>query len=479
MQSKKLLPGYVVSLFLLQPILDCISFWSGKLGWSSTPTLILRLAVLAVTLLAGFMLSRRKWIYLLCGAVCVLLGAGHIYALFDYGRPQNLVSDLTNYIRVLQMPLMAICLITFLRRDEECARAVKWGMAGSLAIILLVTVLAALTGTEPHTYVDGKGYIGWFNTTNAQSNVLCMLVPVVLAWAYEKKGLKSAWFWMTGLLGFGAMFLLGTRLTLFGLAATGFGLAASVILIKPACWKNAGAFICLTAVFILLLPVSPMNNHQGTFDNVQENRQKIADAHLAQYELKPLNEPGLSEEELAERKAQWTQALSYTYNYHAHDFVKIFGLEQTVEEYNYSSDVAQITAQRPKKLLFGKLLMENSPTSARVFGVELERFTVGKNIYDVENDLHGIYFLYGAAGLAALLVFLGYFFVLIVLALIRDAKTYFTLDAAAWGIALLCCLMHIYNTAGVLRRPNSSFYLSAALAMIYYLVKIKTYPKEK
>ena len=122
--------------------------------------------------------------------------------------------------------------------------------------------------------------------------------------------------------------------------------------------------------------------------------------------------------------------------------------------------------------------MEHSPTSARLFGVELDRFTVNGNIYDVENDLHGIYFLYGYAGLAAMLAFLGYFLLLIVRALVRDAKKYFTWDAAAWGIALCMCFAHVYNTAGVLRRPNASIYLSVVLAAVYYLVKIKTYPDE-
>ena len=35
--------------------------------------------------------------------------------------------------------------------------------------------------------------------------------------------------------------------------------------------------------------------------------------------------------------------------------------------------------------------------------------------------------------------------------------------------------MNAYFTAGVLRRPNSSFYLSVVLAVIFYLVCIKKY----
>lgn len=469
---RKKLPWFVLALFLFQPVMDSVSFWFTRMGWSSAVTLALRLGVLALTALLGFMLSRRKWVYFAAAAVCLLIGAGHVWALYDYGTPASVVSDLTNFIRVLQLPVMAICLITFLRENEDCYRMVKWGTAGSLAVILLVTVLASLTGTEPHTYADGKGYIGWFNTTNAQSNILCVVVPVVLAWVYEKKSVKSAAFWLTAILGFGAMFLLGTRLALFAIVAAGFGLGVSVLLIDYRHWKQGMCFMLAAVLFVLLLPWSPMNSHQGTFDNVQTNRQQIADARLEAVGLDPKTVP--SEEE----KALWLEAVHDTYYYHAHDFVKIFGMEETVEHYNYSNNVAEITAQRPKKLLFGRMLMENSPASAKLFGVELQRFTVGRNNYDVENDLHGIWFLYGAVGLGTLLAFLAYFLFLIVKALIKDWKTYFTLDAAGWGISLICCLMHTYNTAGVLRRPNSSFYLAAVLAAVYYLTKIKTYRKE-
>ena len=81
--------------------------------------------------------------------------------------------------------------------------------------------------------------------------------------------------------------------------------------------------------------------------------------------------------------------------------------------------------------------------------------------------------------LAAMLAFLVYFIGLVIWALLKKFTRYFTWDAAGWGIAFVLVLPHIYCTAGVLRRPSASIYLSAALAAIYYLVKIKRYPDEK
>lgn len=74
-----------------------------------------------------------------------------------------------------------------------------------------------------------------------------------------------------------------------------------------------------------------------------------------------------------------------------------------------------------------------------------------------------------------LAAFLLYFVALIVQALLKNAKRYFTIEAAGYGIALLMCLAHCYNTAGVLRRPNASVYLSAILAAVYYLVRLRKY----
>jgi hypothetical protein len=42
-------------------------------------------------------------------------------------------------------------------------------------------------------------------------------------------------------------------------------------------------------------------------------------------------------------------------------------------------------------------------------------------------------------------------------------------------MAFCMALIYAYNTAGVLRRPNSSFYLSVLLGVIYYLTMIKDY----
>ena len=469
------LPLVVFLLFAIQIPMDVLSFWMGKLGVSNLLTLALRMGMLGVTLLIGFYTSRNRKIWWITAGVLAFIGAGHLWAIYDYGVA-NIVTDLTNFVRVVQMPLLTICLISFLRENEECYESMKWGLATCLWLVFLVQILAVITGTEPHTYKDGSGYIGWFNNTNSQSSNLCMLAPVTLALTYRKWGMKSIQFWVTLIASVTAMFFLSTRLAYLGLCVTMVGLGVSLLILNLKDWKKAVIFFLIAAIFVCLIPVSPMVTHQNAYESVQVNRQEGIDQSMK--ETEPVEQETTEPPTPEELEAQKIEKLTWIYEFYIPDFVEIFGLERTMEMFNYTSDIYQLTMLRPKKLKFAQLLMDDSPASARFFGLELSRFTVGNNIYDVENDLHGIYYLYGLVGLAAMLLFLLYFIGLIIWALLKKFTRYFTWDAAGWGIAFVLVAPHIYCTAGVLRRPSASIYLSAALAAIYYLVRLKRYPDE-
>ena len=482
------LPLLTFLLFAIQIPMDVLSFWMGKLGMSNLVTLALRMGMLGISLLAGFLASRNKTVWWISAGVLGFIGLGHIWALYDYGCA-SLFSDLTNFVRVVQMPLLAICLICFIKENEGCYEAMKWGLAACLWMVFVVQILAIATGTEPHTYKDGSGYIGWFNNTNSQSSNLSMLAPVTIALVLKKWSMKSWQFWLTLLASAVSMFFLSTRLAYLGLVVTLLGLGISLMILNWKDWKRALVFFLLAVLFVGLIPVSPMVTHQTAYESVQTDRQEGIDQSIKETtppttiapeqgpeNVEPAETVPPTEEEL---RAQKIEKLRWIYEFYIPDFVEIFGLEPTMEMFNYTSNIYELTMLRPKKLKFAQMLMNDSPFSAQLFGLELSRFTVGNNIYDVENDLHGIYYLYGLVGLVAMLAFLVYFIGLVIWALLKKFTRYFTWDAAGWGIAFVLVLPHIYCTAGVLRRPSASIYLSAALAAIYYLVKLKRYPDEK
>lgn len=480
------LPLFVLILFIIQPLMDVLSYWMAEWGLSNVPTLLLRLAVLAVVLIVGFLLSHRKRAYVIAAAVCAVIGVGHIFACAQFGY-RNIVSDLSNYIRVLQLPLTVICLITFIRENEACYGAMKKAIAIDLSLILAVQVLAVITGTEPHTYPDGRGLIGWFSNTNTQSSIVTMAAPVAAAWLYQRKGLRSVWLWIT-LIGSGfSMYFLGTRLAYLGIVATCFGLGVSALIVRWKEWKQSCALMLVGVMFIALLPLSPMMGHRGSWGNEMGDKQGWADNMVqAPGDITepvkpdttvPLYDPELVAALTDEEKLLIAE-LAPVYEHFVSDFVAIFGVERTAVLFDFSTDITELTASRAKKLIVAQALMDDSPFSAKLFGVELSRFTMKGHNYDVENDFHGIYYLYGGVGLAAMVLFLGYFVVLIIRALLKKFRRYFTLDAAGWGIALAMCIAHCCFTASTLRRPSSSVYLAAVLAAVFYLVKLKQYPDE-
>ncbi len=469
------LPIFVFALFVLQPLMDVLSFWVNRWGMSNAPTLILRMGLLALTMVIGFYTSSSKRIYYGTAGVLAVLAVTHIAACMQVGYASPF-HDLTNFIRVAQMPITTVCLITMIRENEACYEAMRKGILVNLMIILVVEVLAWLTGTEPHAYPDGTGIVGWFYFANSQSCILAMIPPVAIVLLMQKKGMKSPIFWVVLIGSMTAQYALGPRLALAGMVAMGLGLAGSILIIDYKQWKKALVFVGLTVMFLGFLTYSPMATHQESYESVQASRQEVINKQVGQTKLPSLNDANLSNAEIESRKEYLLKKLAPIYEKYAPNFVQIFGLEKTMEIYNYTYSVKEITAYRNAKIQFGRLLMDQSPTSSWLFGLELGRFTVNGVTYDVENDFHGIYFLHGVVGLAAMIAFIVYFLWLIACALFKNWKRYFTLEAAAWGIALIMALLHAYFTAAILRRPNASFYLSVVLAAVYYLVKIKEYP---
>jgi hypothetical protein len=215
-----------------------------------------------------------------------------------------------------------------------------------------------------------------------------------------------------------------------------------------------------------------MYQNQNVYNEAMSSKQKDANTML-QWAEEALEESGEVEEEEGLTEAQQREILKTIYEFYSSDLCERFGVEKVMEKYDYSSTISEMTALRHKKIVYCELLMDEQPFSARIFGMELSRMTWNNYTYDVENDFHGIYFLYGGVGLAMMIAFLAYFLIQIIRCLMKDFKRYFTLEAAAVGMALCLALVYAYCTAGVLRRPNSSYYLSMILAAVYYLVKMR------
>ena len=325
--------------------------------------------------------------------------------------------------------------------------------------------------------MNGFGVLGWFSISNAQSAVMSILTPIVVMLCYRRKNI--ALLTVTTALGFAQLYLLGTRLAFFTILVVAFGLALTAILTRKVSIPSLLIIFALMAVCCAAVRYSPMYRNQNVYNSVMSDKQHDANVMVQQAEQGEDEDgtaetPELSEEEIARRRMR---GLRKIYRFYIPDMTSRFGADEVIAAYDYSSQITEITATRPKKIMFCEMLMDEHTWLSRVFGLELTRMSWRGNVYDVENDFHGIYFLYGWAGLAMMLLFIAYFIFLIIRALLKNFKRYFTLEAGAFGMAFCLALVYAYCTAGVLRRPNASFYLSVVLAVIYYLVELREYPE--
>lgn len=465
---RRYLPHILLLLFIVQPVMDVTSYWLDALGGSNSVSLLMRFGVLFVTAVLGFALSKRKRAYLLLGAVLLLFAVGHIWACMKNGYA-NPLYDLTNYIRVVQIPLFTFCFITFLRETGDAGyRTIEYGFLINFSIIAAVEVISTVTGTDPHTYASKSiGMLGWFSTTNSQSAILSSLVPVLLMQVIRK---KNVWLLIGATaVSFGVLYLFATRLTYLAIFVCAGGLVIVMLLCRRID-KQALAVLVIGAVVCGAgFGLSPMYQNQSAHQEIIRQKQQGVDDMIAAAEQKY----DTTMEESPEL------CLENVYEYYLGGLTERFGMQRVMQQYEYSSDVVALSGARAMKINFCRFLMEDAGTAARLFGLELQDMVQNGETYDVENDFHGIYFLYGIVGLLLFSLFLLYFVYVIVQALIQKFSTYFTWEAGAFGISLCLMLTHVYCTAGVLRRPNASFYLSVILAVIYYFVKIKTYDARK
>ena len=467
-----LVPGLIICFCVIQPMMDVLAFWKKELGIPDLLLTVLRFCSFAAIILAGFLLSRRKKLYLLFAGFCLLYLAGHILAACGMGY-QDPVLDLTDQLRVLILPAVTAAMMTFLDRSEGAFRALKTGLIADLGIFLLVAALSELTGRDPHTYLGrGIGVLGWFLWPNSQSAILSMLAPLSISWSYERFSKRVLPMVLTALISFGLLFLLGTRLAFVTIPLTGVGMAVSMLIADREARRPALALLLLTVLLTALYPLSPMRESQLRGEENEAVKQERVDAAVASCGV----DPGAGSTEDPE-------ALAAAYHYFLQGVVDRFGIDRTARAYDYTLDQAAIFDGRRKKLVFNELLMEDASELSHWFGLEISRMHQQTQIYDFyadswtegteafapENDLHGIYYTGGWVLLAGILGWMLWYGLGVLKALLRNGKRVFTVSFAAFCCAYCFFLIYAYTTNSVLRQTRNTFCVSAVLSGLWYL----------
>ena len=496
------IPLFILIYCVIQPLLDVAGYWQLMLGISNTVTMILRMLLLIGSVLLGFLLSDRKRCYFLTAGILLALTALHVASNLPGGYTEP-VTDLSNLVRIYLMPLTVLCFCTFLSKGgDEAFQAVKKGILINIILIVLIEIVSVLTGTDRETYRhEHIGVLGWFYWANSQSAILSIAAPIVICWAVQRwpgKPLAAALFTVAAEV---TLYFFGTRLTFAAMVASGVGVSVCLMLVDHHRWKQALAIFLVTVAFTCAYPLSPAARRMNAVVQMNEkNEQGIEKQHIVilpddaeiPTETDEIGETGEEDVTPTDPEAPKMVAKDWVkmrkiYHGYLSGMVQRFGYDRVMEKYDYTLDAAILGDWRIEKLSFCELLMEDGSVMQHLFGLNLldmreyvkngvkneetGKWEDGYQIFDVENDFHGIYFLLGLVGLALMLVFLLYFGVRALLRVIRDFRTYFTVDMIAFVGAYVFSLLHAYFTVSVLRRNNASVYLGLVLACLWYLTR--------
>ena len=482
------LPLIVLLLFIVQAPLDVAGFWQVQLHLSNAITLAIRMVLLGGTVLLGFLLSDRKRYYLITAAVLAVLTALHAYACMQ--NPNGYVdplTDIVNLVRIYFLPMMTLCFMTFLKRNEKVFTAMVRAALINLGLIALIQLVSFATGTDPYTYAaDEIGIRGWFIWTNSQSAILSMLGPIVICWTLRRWQKQVLPVLLATAISEITLWVLAPRLAYAALIAIGFGMAICLLITDRKRWRQVLAIALVTCAFIALFPVSPTNKRLAANAVRAEATEERIEEMDIEIETEVVDDQNDEEEtttkvKLSKKMKKKLEKL-YRSQHIIWSMVERFGRDRVFEAYNYTLDPSILSNTRIMKITFCELLMEESDFSSKLFGLNLSEMAYerqnkkGKIIrdnYDVENDLHGIYFLTGVVGLCLMGAFLLYFGVYALIAVIKDPKRKFNLEMCAFTGAYVLSLIHAYFTASVLRRNNASIYLAMVLAGMWYLARRK------
>lgn len=457
-------------LIAAQPVLDVLAFFTQNSV--VTPAGIIRLIIMfALPLYLLITLEDKKRIIIpmaIIGLYCVLhvlncMRAGYI----------SIVSDIRYMLSVIQMPVLAICFIIFLR-DETMKKQAVYGALAAAALYTLFQLLSVLTGTYTPTYLlSGLGVGGWIISSNRCANSIILtfvcsfgmyyavstdkkllkyIIPVILAVMLVANGTMSCYL---------------TAFVLLG--AFAFYLAFEPKVKKTKFRWQLAAFLCLLMVgTALAYPISPMAMDDAIKNAEADKSQVRLDGEIA---MAGYDTTGMSIEEMmaiepVRDKMQKIYRISL--NYDAPQLLEDFGYERVMDKYDYTTDVNILTDVRLMKRVYARLTFEDCDFLTKLVGFEIAKMGTGDITLDLENDWHALFYYYGYLGFAMYAAFVLYFVFLVIRALITDFRRSYTPLNYTLMLSLALQLGLAQFSGALLRRPNVSVYTSLVLALIYY-----------
>ncbi len=469
-------------LLIMQPIMDVISYFMIENGSTMLTTLV-RMVIFAAIVSYSFFASKSKKQYFIMAGVLGVYWILHMIGCFMDGY-QSVFQDFALFLRTIHMPVLTLCFIDLFKKDEKTANTVQKAFCCIYFIITAVIVLSYLVGNPVYTYNENVGIKGWFYVGNSQSCIISLLAPLSIYFAYKSKS-KLFFAGMTAL-AFLNMFFYGTRVAYWCIFIVIIGLLFFMITAKQ---KNYFAYVFLAICFccaILFYKYSPcytnmnminsyVSTRQETIEQLKGENSEAINAVRPNSPSKPNNE-----NDPENRLPTWqtlspeSQKFYYDlYSIYAKPLIDRFGIERTLDRYNYSTDASVFVDGRLKKRTFCDMVMEEKGIMIRLFGFEYAEFLEGDFIAEPENDFPSIYYSNGIVGLIMYITFLLYFLFLMLRKIFTDFKNVFTIENGMVAVTAAIIMGAALFSGNVFKRPNVIIYLSLTLAYIYYLCVVK------
>lgn len=461
-------------LIILQPIFDIIAYFQynnvlGSLAGYS------RLFVMVVLPIYVFFHTKKKKSYLLIMGVIGAFSLLHIANGFRVGY-NSMFQDIAYLLRVIQMPVLTVSFIYYMKENEDYMNVSAKGYFINCILITAVIIVSTLTNTNETTYAE-VGLLGWFGNSNSQSIILTCLIPFALYYLIKHEVL-----WQ---------FLLGLVMTTFMLLSNGTkGAYYSTFLIYLgfACFMIFKAlihkkmpprfqmvvivlFVCASAAAVALYPFTPryfMDNEYysaraGEEEEMAVELEKITNPDNKEENVFDVNDPVVYQELVAFYEPKMNKGI-----------VKKFGVDRVLKAYGYTPDPYTLSDNRLVKRMYAQFIWDDSDFLTKLVGFEFSKI----DDFDLENDFPAIYYYYGYIGIALYGGFLLYFFLQLVIRVMKHFKSAMTVRNFTL-LLTLCLLLGLAQYSGaLLRRPNGSIYLSIVLALIYIECKRPIETKE-
>lgn len=460
--------NWITMLIAAQPVLDIIAYW--RADSVATEAGYIRLLIMLLLPFSLLITVKDKKRFILPFAVIGLYCLLHFLNCARVGYI-NPYFDVSYLARVIQMPVIAICLVYYLRDDETRDQAVR-GILAAAVITGASLAIACITGTENVTYGEGLGVSGWVIDSNRCANSIILVtlsVFSILPAVYSEK--KTVNILLPVIVA--VIFITnGTKACYFSIFAIFGGYAFYVVLNRVVNKKKVQAAFLITLIVLMITsvviyPYTPRYK-------VTAMQQAAASKDQGELERK-ISELGYDPKTLSREdklNIPEVRAVIEDFYYRAiigviPDMIDRFGMDRILDKYDVTLNCADIISTRLMKLNYASLIWDDCDLLTRLVGFEVSEMGTD-GLRDVENDWPAIFFYYGYLGFIMYCAFILYFIYQVFRKVRADFKESITPLNFSLGLGLVLELALAQFSGALLRRPNVSIYLAVILALIYY-----------